>query len=167
MDEAHTAVRPALPVTEAETQAAHYAFDELTREAAASARRLTVEQLLTVRAFFELGWSMAVRTGVCAPAVAGLPVAPEAVVSALNDVVATRVAAPYPGPALWQRVAYKGSGTVPGGLYWISRIHVQPAVYSNGAEVRYELCTLEDGEPVTVKTDVPAEKLTALNEYLY
>ncbi|MGW5657179.1 hypothetical protein [Streptomyces humi] len=166
MEETQFALQAA-EVTEAEKEQADHAFAELVRSGGdPSAQKLSQGQLEAARQIFELGWAMAVRTGTCAPAVAGVPVHPKDVDAALTDARSAGVGAPYPGPAVWQKVEYKGSVRVRHGHYWVYAINIQPGVYSDLPEVRYDLCEMQGRTPVTVVSNVRASSLTALPEFL-
>ncbi|MFE9455006.1 hypothetical protein [Streptomyces sp. NPDC006739] len=167
------------PITDAEKEQARYALHELARsERDPDALRVSLEQLDVVRSFFELGWAMGVRTGHTSPAMADVPVDRLTVDYAfVNLLLAERVANPLAltvarildpqdsGPMLWQKVRYHGSLTRRHGIYWVQAIKAQAGPVGAAHSVRYDLCEVSGGVPVTAVTDVRRQSLTSLPEF--
>jgi hypothetical protein len=166
------------PLTDAEKEQARYALAELARsETDPDALRVSHEQLDTVRPFFELGWAMGVRTGHTGPAMADVPVDRGTVDRAFVNLLSERVANQLviavaqildpqdTGPVLWQKVRYHGSLTRCHGLYWVQAIKAQAGPVGGGHSVRYDLCEVISGIPVTAVTNVRRQSLTPLPDY--
>ncbi|MFF7452224.1 MULTISPECIES: hypothetical protein [unclassified Streptomyces] len=166
------------PLTDAEKEQARYALRELARsERDPEALRVSHEQFEMVRPFFELGWALGVRTGHTGPAVADVPVDRATVDRAFVQLLSARVASqlvigvarsldPHSaGPVLWQRVRYHGSVTRRHGDYWVQVIKAEAGPVSGGHSVRYDLCEVIGGMPVTAVSNVRRQSLTPLPEY--
>ncbi|WP_331733062.1 hypothetical protein OHU34_46250 (plasmid) [Streptomyces sp. NBC_00080] len=165
------------PLTDAEKEQARYALAELARsERDPDAMRVSREQLDVVRSFFELGWAMGVRTGHTGPAMTDVPVdrvtvdrafvgllLSERVANQLALAVARSLDPQDSGPVLWQKVRYHGSVTRCHGVYWVQAIKAQagPVV----ADVRYDLCEVISGIPVTAVTNVRRQSMTPLPDF--
>ncbi|CCK24382.1 hypothetical protein BN159_8502 [Streptomyces davaonensis JCM 4913] len=166
------------PLTDAEKEQARYALAELARsERDPDALRVSHEQLEMVRPFFELGWGMGVRTGHTGAAMAGVPVDPGTVDRAFVGLLSGRVASQLViavaqvldpqggGPVLWQRVRYHGSVTRCHGSYWVQGIHAHADLVGVACVLRYDLCEVIGGVPVTAVTNVRRRSLTPLPEF--
>ncbi|MFR0367699.1 hypothetical protein [Streptomyces sp. MCC20] len=166
------------PITDAEKEQARYALAELARsERDPDALRVSHEQLEMVRPFFELGWAMGVRTGHTGPAMADVPVDRTTVDRAFVQLLSERVANQLviavarsldpqdSGPVLWQKVRYHGSLTRRHGVYWVQAIRAEAGPVGGGHSVRYDLCEVISGIPVTMVTNVRRQSLTPLPDY--
>ncbi|MEU5324234.1 hypothetical protein AB0G67_47105 [Streptomyces sp. NPDC021056] len=168
------------PLTDAEKEQARYALRELARsERDPDAMRVSHEQLDVVRSFFELGWAMGVRTGHTGPAMADVPVdrgtvdrafvdllLSERVANQLALAVARSLDPQECGPVLWQKVRYHGSVTRCHGVYWVQGITVQAGpVVGAAPRVRYDLCEVIGGMPVSAVTRVRLQSLTPLPDF--
>ncbi|MFE6098279.1 hypothetical protein ACFQ7M_40985 [Streptomyces massasporeus] len=167
------------PLTDAEKEQARYALAELARsERDPDAMRVSPEQLDVVKAFFELGWALGVRTGHTGPAMADVPVDRGTVDRAfirllLSERVANRLALALArsldpqdsGPVLWQKVRYHGSLTGRHGVYWVQAIKAQAGPVGAAHTVRYDLCEVIGGIPVPAVTDARPQSVTPLPEF--
>jgi len=130
-----------------------------------------------VRPFFELGWAMGVRTGHTGPAMADVPVDRTTVDRAFVQLLSERVTNQLviamarlldpqdAGPVLWQKARYHGSLTQRHGTYWVQGIKVEGGPVGEDHSVRYDLCEVIDGMPVTVVTNVRRASLTPLPDF--
>jgi hypothetical protein len=166
------------PLTDAEREQAAYALWELARsESDPDALRVPREQLDLVRPFFELGWTMGVRTGHTGPAMAGVPVDRDTIARAFVLLMSERVAdqlviavarsldPQHVGPVLWQKVRYHGSVTQRHGMYWVSAIHVFADPLGEAPELRYDLCGMRGVTRVPAVANVRRASLTPLGDY--
>ncbi|MFI8221287.1 hypothetical protein [Streptomyces sp. NPDC085932] len=162
MENTRIAEQAGAPLTAAEEDQARYALDDLM-SSGSGALRLPWEQFETVLHFFELGWALGVRTGHTAPALADVPLDRETVARAFA--IARTLDPQNAGAVLWQRVEYHGSQTSRHGRYWVRAIHALADPFCRTSEVRYDLCEMRGGVPVTVVRNVRRVSVTPLPEY--
>ncbi|MDT0484442.1 hypothetical protein [Streptomyces doebereineriae] len=158
------------PLTDAEQEQAAYALASLARsenDPEGCALWLPQEQVNAARPIFELGWAMGVRTGHTGPAMAGVPIAREAVARAFRQLSEREASLQYGAPVLWQKVDYHGSVTVRHGAFWVCAIHVNARPFSSIPEMRYDLCETRGSALAPVVTNVRRRSVTPLPEYRF